>query len=292
MEFLQLQYFQALAHDPHMTRVAQNLHITQSALSKMIKSLETSIDVKLFDREGRRLILNENGKIFLRHVERGLREINEGVRVIQERNGCKYPEINLYTNVVLSCFADIVAGFKTLHPGVNINVFAHGAEQHIATLNRINFSILHVPANEPPPEQAILLLEEPFLLAVSQSSPLAGRRSVRLEELANEPFIKLPSNGPYQKTVDYFCSMAGFHPHTAMECSHTESLFGFVRTGLGIALFPALTWRFGYMEGIQLIPVASDLVVNRLYLTQMRIEECSEIVTLFQSYVQEFFSRL
>ena len=60
MELLQLRYFKMLAEEPHMTRVAEKLHISQSSLSKTIKLLEDELGVKLFDRQGKSLRLNEN----------------------------------------------------------------------------------------------------------------------------------------------------------------------------------------------------------------------------------------
>ena len=63
MELLQLIYFDKVAELQHMTRAAQELHLAQPALSKMIKTLETELGVTLFDRIGKRIVLNQNGVI-------------------------------------------------------------------------------------------------------------------------------------------------------------------------------------------------------------------------------------
>ena len=69
MTFDQLQYFITIAKTGNMTRAAEQLNVVQPALSRAIKRLETELDVKLFDRTGKSVVLNANGTAFLKFAE-------------------------------------------------------------------------------------------------------------------------------------------------------------------------------------------------------------------------------
>ena len=78
MEFLQMNAFVSLAQSLHMPVTAQELNTTQSHISKLIASLEAELGVKLFDRVGRGIVLNEHGKLFYEYAAGALRLMNDG----------------------------------------------------------------------------------------------------------------------------------------------------------------------------------------------------------------------
>lgn len=78
MDLLSLRYFQTVAKLENMTLAAEILQISQPAISKMIKNLEGELNVKLFDRTGKYIRLNEYGKRFLVKVDLALQTLEEG----------------------------------------------------------------------------------------------------------------------------------------------------------------------------------------------------------------------
>jgi LysR family transcriptional regulator, transcription activator of glutamate synthase operon len=93
---LQLKYFKKIAEAQSMTRVAEEIHISQSALSKTIRTLETELGVKLFDREGKYIKLNENGKIFLKYVNRNLQSLEDAKKELSDYNSNRNQDIIIY----------------------------------------------------------------------------------------------------------------------------------------------------------------------------------------------------
>ena len=79
---LQLDYFCKLAVAEHMTKTAQSLHISQTALSNAIRSLEESLGVQLFDRVGRSIKLNPKGKAYLEYVQKSFDLLEDGKRIV------------------------------------------------------------------------------------------------------------------------------------------------------------------------------------------------------------------
>src|SRR5258708_33114532 len=95
MDLLQLKYFQAVAQLEHMTRAAEQLSIAQPFLSQSIAKLEEDLGVPLFDRQGRRIQLNQFGKVFLKRVERVFVELDEGRREVADLAGLEHGLIAL-----------------------------------------------------------------------------------------------------------------------------------------------------------------------------------------------------
>ena len=88
MELSHLKYFQLTAELQHITRAAEQLYISQPALSKTISKLENELDVKLFDREGKNVFLNDYGKSVLFHANKIFSELDEMQREISDmKNG-------------------------------------------------------------------------------------------------------------------------------------------------------------------------------------------------------------
>lgn len=95
MDLLQLKYFQVVARLEHMTRAAEELHISQPSLSKMISRLEKHLGVPLFDRHGKQIRLNRFGKIFLNRVDRVFAELEEGQYELADLTGLERGEADL-----------------------------------------------------------------------------------------------------------------------------------------------------------------------------------------------------
>ena len=87
MELMQLRYFQVVALNQHITRSAEQLNVSQPAISVVISRLESELGVPLFDRSGRSIVLNAYGEVFLSRVNRILLDIDNAKKEINEMKG-------------------------------------------------------------------------------------------------------------------------------------------------------------------------------------------------------------
>ena len=87
MELLQLKYFLYLARNEHVSRTAEQLHISQPSLSSTIKRLEQELGVPLFEKKGRNIVLSEYGKIYLNYVESAFALLENGERALRTKKG-------------------------------------------------------------------------------------------------------------------------------------------------------------------------------------------------------------
>ncbi|NGQ96269.1 LysR family transcriptional regulator [Brevibacillus sp. SYP-B805] len=242
MELLQLQYFQTVARLEHMTKAAQELHISQPALSKTIARLEEELGVPLFDRQSRQIRLNTFGKAFLQKVETALAVLEEGRREVADLAGMERGSIHLATNA-LNRISNALGAFRSLHPDVNfriIQVAPASLEEMVQLLEKgeIDLCFTAAPFDRPGICEMPVLNAEVFL-AVPPGHRLEGRHSICLHEVADEPFIEYKAGHPFRKMNEAFCKKAGIRPKVVCEVEEPAALGSLVLAGLGVAFVPA-----------------------------------------------------
>ncbi|WP_159887272.1 LysR family transcriptional regulator [Paenibacillus puerhi] len=236
MELLQLRYFQTVARMEHMTKAAQELCIAQPALSKTISRLEDHVGIPLFDRHGGRIRLNAFGKAFLDKVEKALALLDEGKKEVSELAGLEQGSIHLATST-LDRLSDALGDFLALHPDVNFRITQASMEEmtQLVEAGEVDMIFTILPIDRPD-IRTVSVLQEEVYLAVPQGHRFAGRKGIRLNELAEEPFIGYKEGFPIQKMNDLFFREAGIAPNFVCRVDEPAGIASLVRAGLGVAL--------------------------------------------------------
>jgi LysR family transcriptional activator of glutamate synthase operon len=242
MQLQELQWFVALVEDPNVTHTAARLHISQPALSRSLRRLETSIGVQLFDRVGRSLVPNEHGCVLAEHVRRALAEIETGISVVRRAVDPEAGEIRLAFLHTLGVWLvpELIRAYRAEHAGARFRLSQDGSGGLIEGLHAGRHDIV-LTGVDPADDQLNwrALYREPLRLAVPPDHGLAQRRRVRLAEVADEPFVLVKAGYGLRGITDALCDQAGFTPHVAFEGEDVETLRGLVAAGLGVSLLPA-----------------------------------------------------
>ena len=219
MELTQLRYFQTAAYYQHISRAAEELNISQPALSTMISRLEKELGVPLFDHNGRSIILNQNGQRFLQRVNHILMEVENSKRELQDIADEGDNSISLA--ISSSQFLQGMHAFMYQHPNYKWNQRVAENKEIAALLNRGQIDLaVTSPGIYGEVFESTLLLRDIFKLAVHKDNPLAQRKSVRLEELTDQRFIMLLKGLPFRTQTDRIFADLGITPHYIMECDH------------------------------------------------------------------------
>ncbi|MFK7697549.1 LysR family transcriptional regulator [Paenibacillus sp. HJGM_3] len=236
MELLQLQYFRTVARMEHMTKAAEDLRIAQPALSKTIARLEEHVGVPLFDRQGRQIRLNSFGKAFLEKVEAALTLLEEGQKELSDLAGLEQGSIHLATST-LERLSEPLSAFLSLHPKVNFRITQASMEEmaHLLEVGEVDICFTALPM-EKANFSTMTVMKEDIYLAVPPGHRLAGHSSVRLNEVANDPFIGYKEGFPFQKMNDAFFRQAGITPNFVCRVDEPAAIANLVRAGLGVAL--------------------------------------------------------
>ncbi len=240
VDLLQLRYFQAVARHQHVSRAAGELRIAQPALSRSIARLEAELGVPLFDRRGRRVVLNRFGAAFLHRVGTALGELDQARRELHDAAGLARGSVAIATET-LRTITDLIARFLAEHPEVSFQLYQSPAPEMVAQLQagQVDLCFTSQPLRGPALRSAKLLSEE-VLLAVPRTHRLARRRRVKVETLAGEPFITT-CTGYWQRTLtDQLFATSGIHPAIVCESNEPYAIRGLISAGVGVGLMPEI----------------------------------------------------
>ena len=259
MNFLQLEYFLEVAGRLSVTKAAESLHVSQSALSQTLRKLESEFGVSFFHRRSTGLELTEAGETFMRYARRTLRERDELRHRLRQRPDEIRGEIVIQSNPIPYLIADHFLHFRRRYPATEIR-FVSVPELLINDYSRDPFlSVSLLVTTEPPVRsdtETRFLLRERFMAALPRSHPLAGRASISLRELRDEPFL-IYEKGEVQRAVEHCCTDAGFTPQVACVCHDLGTMFSLVAGGGGVSLFPE-SWKKLCSENAIFVPLEED----------------------------------
>lgn len=249
MNLYQLRYFTTLAQEEHYTKAALKLHITQPSLTHAIHLLEDELDVALFEKKGRNVVLTKYGKLFLK--ERFKKEtLNIG---FVRRLGMSYiPQL-------ISSFQNENVAFQC-HSGFSYDL--------IHDLKKNDLDIVFCSYVD---DQDIFfkpVVTQEFYVIVSLNHPLAKNDEIDLKQIEDLPFITFTKNSGIRPMIDHLLEKSKIHPHISMELEEDEVVGGFVGHDLGVAIVPDMA------------------VYDLLPIKKIKIKDIDEKQTFYMAYLK------
>ena len=237
MEFTQLNYFRTVARLGNVSQAARELYVTQPNLSKSINRLEAELGVPLFDHRKGKIVLNEDGRIFLASVELCFSELATGKQTIQRLYESQQNVLSLGCSID-DFLPDVLKEFSLAHPEIGIRQFACPPEE---LSSRLLARTLDLAITNRGPDSGLLtaelLGEKEFVILVSRDHPLAGQREVSIAQLSGERFICDRSRMDAD-TLREVCAACGYEPDVAFEVESTDLIYRLLAGNAGVALMP------------------------------------------------------
>jgi DNA-binding transcriptional LysR family regulator len=238
---------------------AQALTYSQSAVSQQIAVLEREAGTRLVERDGRRLRLTDAGRALVRHAEAILAELADAdaeLQAIAELRAGRV-RVSTFASAATSLLPTAVTAFRASHPEVEVELsLVEAPEEAIEGLRagRLDLALVAQPpgrAAAPDHVQTHHLFYDPMLVVLPSGHPLTRRRTLRLRELAAEPWVLGGGPGCSDRaTILRACHAAGFEPQVAVDFPTDDynATQGMVAAGAGIALLPRLALAAGRDE--------------------------------------------
>jgi DNA-binding transcriptional LysR family regulator len=238
----ELRWFVTVADIGRVTQAAEELHISQPALSRALARMQRELGVTLFDRHGRTLRLNRYGELYLAHARRALAELDSGRRALEELAGSDYGVVSLGFAPTLSTWLvpALVSAFRNEHPGPRFQLHQDAVGNLVDSLREGGADLLITPRPGDPELRWRELGRERLQLVVPPGHRLSGRKRVRLSEVAEERFVMLGHAFDFRDLVEELCRTAGFEPESGFEAEDIASARALVAAGLGVAVVPPL----------------------------------------------------
>ncbi|WP_078651777.1 LysR family transcriptional regulator [Streptomyces xylophagus] len=237
-----LRYFVAVAEELHFTRAAEKLYVSQPALSKQIRALERQLGAELFRRDRRGVALTEAGAALLPYAERVLAVWAEGASALAEVSaaGRSTLVVGMSTSPGRGGLLPAIRSrFTAARPEAVVRLRQVSWDDPTAGLADGDTDVAFVWLPLPDAERYgwTVVAEEPRLVALPDSHPLAARAEVDFADLVDEPFLALPPGaGPLR---DYWLALderGGRPPRIGAEIASTEETYEALVAGLGICL--------------------------------------------------------
>jgi len=289
MHLRHLESFVAVADHLNFSRAADELHIAQPAVSQQIRALETELGMDLFDRIGKKVTLTEAGRALLPYARQILTLVNAAENEVRERDQLKRGRASLGAppTVSIHILPARLMQFKQQWPGLEVTLREAGTQTLLGLIEDGKLD-LAVAATDVLPEsvESTPFLEETYLLAVSQRHPFLGKRqTVKLADLAAEPFILFPEGYKLREVTLRACRAAGFEPRVALDGGAMQSALEFVSSGLGVALVPELALTDG--NGIHAVRISDQTLKRELGLVWLKGRSLSPAARTLRDFLMQ-----
>lgn len=252
MEFKQLRTFVEVARHGGFTPAAHHLHISQSAVSKQVAQLEHSLGTPLFDRLGSHVRLTAAGNVVLQRAEDMLRLHNELLSELDDLSHLTRGELKLGLPLLGSdaLFANLFAEYRRRYPNIQVQLL-EGGSMHIE--QAVMSGELELGGSLTPKNPLFgyqPFCDEPLDALLPEDHPLAQDGSVRLEQLADTPFLLYQRSFMLNERLLQACHQSGFTPKEGGRSGQSDFLVALVAAGQGVVLLPSVVARALVRPGV------------------------------------------
>ena len=248
MNTRQLHYALKLSQSLNFSQVAEQLNISQPALSKQIIHLENEIGVKIFDRSTTPLSLTPAGEYFISEVKDLLYKEDQLLRSMERFKSGKEGRLTIGVSPFRSQYLlpPIVKKIRNKYAGIQIHLREVGSDilRKEAEEGLYDFAIINLPVNESildviPLEPDTLVLAVPnTLLHLMEFSETEIPKQISFEQCSKLPFIVVGQSQEMRHLFNNLCDRAEFHPHVAMEVVGLSTAWSMCQAGIGATLLP------------------------------------------------------
>jgi DNA-binding transcriptional LysR family regulator len=222
---------------------AQQMNLSQPALSRRIQKLEETLGVALLERTTRKVGLTTVGREFLPKARRLLDDLEESllsVRAIAERRTGQV-SVACVPTAAYYFLPEVIRSFNEEFPNIRFRIIDEGANQVLQSVidGEVDLGI-NLLGSQEPEVQFRPLLQDPFVLACRNDHPLAGRAEVEWRDLEPYRFITVGRRSGNRLILDLGLAGVAWQPRWFYEVQHLSTSLGLVEAGLGVAALPRL----------------------------------------------------
>lgn len=255
-----LRYFAAVAEEGNLTRAAERLYVSQPALTKQVRQLESLLGVRLFIRSRAGMSLTEAGRSLALRAPGLLADWN---RAVAETKAAAARETRVLRVGFLASAAneatqDIIAAFGRRRPGWRVDMLQSSWSDPTAGLaaGNVDVALLRLPFPGQESWRVEVLLTEPRCVVLPSTHRLADQSEIPFRELWDEPFVAAPQETGRWR--DYWLATderRGNQPRIGAVTQHPDDWLTAIANGYGVALAPESAGRFYQRPGVVFRPV-------------------------------------
>ncbi|MCC8403147.1 LysR family transcriptional regulator [Paraburkholderia sp. MMS20-SJTN17] len=286
----QLQIFVVASRYTSFARAADELHLTQPAVSMQIHQLEEAVGLPLFERVARKLTLTEAGEVLTHHASRILGEIKDTEDAMMSLKSADSGSINVGIVSSATYFAPkLLAMYSHLYPKVDVHFSVGNRDALLRMLqdNAIDLAIM----GRPPPEldtTAEPLAKHPQVVIAPLSHPLCGARRFDLQELRRDVFLLREPGSGTRMAAEAMFRQHLFTPAKTVTLGSNETIKQAVMAGMGVSLISLHTLQLELRTGeIALLDVNGTPLERTWQIVHLRSKLLSPTSVMFRQFLLE-----
>jgi DNA-binding transcriptional LysR family regulator len=235
----QLNVFRAVARHESFSRAAEELYISQPAVSAHVRELERLYGIELFQQVGRRVRLTEAGRMLAEYADRLLSLVEESRRALDELKGLARGRLEVGASTIPGAYflPQALGRFKEAYPGIAVSLRLGDTHDVLGMLRRGEVELVVV--GESPEGDGFLrwpYRSDALVLVTAPDHPWARDGLRDVAELADEPFILREPGSSTRANAEALLRRLGVDPRVAMEWESTDAIKKGVEAGLGVSI--------------------------------------------------------
>jgi DNA-binding transcriptional LysR family regulator len=284
----QLKVFEAVARHLSYTRAAQELYLTQPAVSMQIKQLEESVGLPLFEQLGKRSYLTEAGNELYHYSRSIAQQLAEAETVLGALKGVKRGRINISVASTANYFApQLLATFSKRFETVTVSLDVTNRETLLRQLatNEKDMVIMGLP----PRERGLVaevFMENPLVVIAPPGHPLTRQRNIPLARLQQETFLVREQGSGTRIAMERFFEEQTIQLTTGMEMNSNEAIKQAVQAGLGLGIVSIHTLALELeVKRLSVLAVESFPIMRHWYIVHRADKRLSPIAQAFKDFI-------
>lgn len=290
MNIPQIRYFVTAAQLQNLSKAADSLHLSQPSLSKSISKLEEELGTPLFERRGKRVVLNEAGERFLTSARAMLRTLDDTLLDLSELSAGDAARLTVGLFESDHLLSDCLVSFARTCPQVNYDLRCGIEGEELPDINRYDM-LLYPDENRYRKFRGVFLRDEPYFLAVNAAHPLADRPAVLPQELSGESFVFLNRDKTYIEEPYYLCTGLNLRLRVRCLTDDREQHRQLIAAGLALGFVPeGCAVRYRADRHIRLVRISNAKFSRRMMVCFKRTKHLTALGRTFRSFVLDYFA--
>lgn len=242
MDFRQLEMLLAVAENQSFTLAGQQLHVSQSAISRKIGILEGELGIELFKRVNKRVYVTNAGETLVRCARRVFQDISHTSMEISELAQLRGGHVRIASGMTACIFLlpPLLEKFKAKYPQLEVEIVTGPTELLLSQVlnSSIDLGVFTLPVESPALEVIPFCDDEMVVVTSAKHAEFAKRKTIRASELAGQPLITFAKGSYTRKVLEEFFTKTGAKPRITMELESVATIKPLVKIGLGISVLP------------------------------------------------------
>ncbi|HEY9079300.1 LysR family transcriptional regulator [Magnetovibrio sp.] len=286
----QLEAFITVSRHLSFTRAAEELNLTQPAVSMQIKQLESQLGQALFEHMGKKIYLTEAGHEVRQYARSILQLVDNMKAGLDSLTGLERGTLSISVATTAHYFAPkLLSIFYERYPGVNVKLDVTNRESLVSQLenNTVDMVIMGRPPEDIDIESGAFM-ENPLVLIAPSDHPFTRERSIQLKRLENEVFLVREEGSGTRKAMELFFAQHGIAMTTGMEVSSDEAIKRSVQAGLGLGIMSRDAVQNELQLGLLSTPdVLHFPIMRHWYVMHRKGKRLSPVAQAFKTFLLE-----